>query len=61
MNKVTNYTYQIVSEGIRVAYTYAEINENGDIISSNNRKNFIVVDENIINKLNDIKDYLENR
>lgn len=61
INKVTNYTYQIVSEGIRLAYTYAEINDNGDIVSSNNKKNFIVTDEDVIKKLNDIKEYLENR
>ena len=37
------------------------LNEDGDIISSNNRKSFIVTDEDILNKLKDIKTYLEKK
>ena len=61
MNKVTNYNYQIVQEGARVSYSYSELNEDGDIISSNNRKSFIVTDEEILLKLKDIKIYLESK
>ena len=61
MNKVTNYNYQIVQEGTRISYTYSEINDDGDIISSNNKKSFIVTDEDILNKLKDIKTYLEKK
>ena len=61
MNKVTNYNYQIVQEGARVSYSYSELNEDGDIISSNNRKSFIVTDEEILLKLKDIKTYLEKK
>lgn len=61
MNKVTNYNYQIVQEGARVSYSYSELNEDGDIISSNNRKSFIVTDEEILLKLKDIKTYLESK
>lgn len=61
MNKVTNYNYQIVQEGARVSYSYSELNEDGDIISSNNKKSFIVTDEDILNKLKDIKTYLEKK
>lgn len=61
MNKITNYNYQIVQEGTRISYTYSEINDDGDIISSNNKKSFIVTDEDILNKLKDIKTYLEKK
>lgn len=61
MIKVTNYTCHTVQEGIRVSYTYSELNEAGDIISSNNKKNFIVTEENLLQQLKDIKTYLESR
>jgi len=61
MIKVTNFNSQIVQEGTRISYTYSELNDSGDIISSNNRKSFIVRDELILNKLKEIKTYLENK
>lgn len=59
-NKLTNFNYQIVPEGVRLSYTYSEINSDGDIVSSNNRKSIIVSDETMLGKLKDIKEYLEN-
>lgn len=59
--KVTNFNYQIVQEGTRISYTYSELNDDGDIVSSNNRKSFIVTDEDIIGKLKEIKTYLESK
>lgn len=61
MIKVTNFNSQIVQEGTRISYTYSELNDSGDIVSSNNRKSFIVRDELILNKLKEIKTYLENK
>lgn len=60
-NKLTSFNYQVVQEGTRVSYSYSELNESGDIISSNNRKSFIVINEDILEKLKDIKEYLENK
>ena len=59
--KVTNFNYQIVQEGTRISYTYSELNNDGDIVSSNNKKSFIVTDEDIIGKLKEIKTYLESK
>jgi hypothetical protein len=61
MNKITNFNYQVVQEGTRLSFTYSELNDDGDIISSNNRKSFIVNDEDILSKLKDIKTYLEGK
>ncbi|MFG6378370.1 MAG: hypothetical protein K1W19_08665 [Lachnospiraceae bacterium] len=61
MTKVTNFNYQIVQEGTRISYTYSELNEDGDIISSNNKKSFIVTDDKILTKLKEIKSYLESK
>lgn len=58
--KITSFTYQLVQEGVRISFSYSELNEDGDIISSNNRKSFIITDETILIKLKDIKKYLEN-
>lgn len=59
--KVTNFNYQIVQEGTRISYAYSELNNDGDIVSSNNRKSFIVTDEDILEKLKEIKTYLESK
>ena len=61
MFKITSFNYQIVQEGTRISYTYSELNSDGDIVSSNNRKSFILSDEEILTKLKDIKTYLENK
>lgn len=61
MKKVTNFTYQIVQEGTRISYTYSELNEDGDIVSSNNKKSFIVTDDEMLAKLKEIKTYLESK
>ncbi len=61
MTKVTNFTYQIVQEGTRISYTYSELNKDGDIVSSNNKKSFIVTDDEMLVKLKEIKAYLESK
>lgn len=61
INKITNFTYQPTVEGDRIIYTYSEINDNGDIISSNNKRNFIITDSDILECINKIKIYLEQR
>ena len=58
MNKVTNFTYQPAVEGERIIITYAEINDNGDIISTNNKKNVLIVDEKALQCLEELKNYL---
>lgn len=61
MKKVTNFNYQIVQEGTRLSYTYSDLNEDGDIINSNNKRSFIVTDNEISEKLKEIKIYLETK
>lgn len=61
MIKITNFNYQIVQEGTRLSYTYSELNKEGDIINSNNKRSFIVTDDEILEKLKDIKTYLESK
>ena len=59
--KINNFTYQPTLEGKRVSYTYTELNEQGDIISSNNKRNFIIVDPELETHIEAIIKYLEER
>ena len=45
MKKITGISFVRTAEGLRVAYAYSEINDNGDVISSNNRGSYINVEE----------------
>lgn len=47
MRKVTSFTHLVTGEGDRIAFTFSEINESGEIISQNNKGNFIVMDEEV--------------
>lgn len=58
MKKLTSFTKLITGEGIRVAYTYSEIDESGQLISQNNKGNFIAVDAGLITHINAIDDFI---
>lgn len=47
MKKITSFTHLKTGEGDRIAYTYSEVSDNGEILSQNNKGNFIVVDEEL--------------
>ena len=51
MKKVTSFTHLVTGEGDRIAYTYSEISETGELKSKNNKGNFIVVDETFKNAI----------
>lgn len=52
MKKVTSFTHLVTGEGDRIAYTYSEISESGDLVSQNNKGNFIVMDDEIQQAVN---------
>ena len=47
MKKVTSFTHLVTGEGDRIAYTYSEISETGELKSQNNKGNFIVMNEEL--------------
>ena len=54
MKVLTGFAIIKDSVGNRISYAISEINENGTIISSNNKESFVVLDNetnNIISKL----------
>lgn len=45
MKKVTGISFVRTSEGLRVAYAYSEIDENGNVTASNERGSYINLDD----------------
>lgn len=60
MKKIlTSFLNLSTGEGSRISYTYSEINETtGNIISQNNKGNFLVLDAEIQAHLDAIKKYI---
>ena len=61
MVKITSYTTFESAEGMRLSYTYSEIDEQGNILKSNIRKDIIVMDKDLEKEINDIFNFLEKR
>ena len=62
MKKVTSFMAIKTGEGMRLSYTYSEVDsESGNIISQNNKGNFIVMDSNLLAAVNAIFDFTEKR
>ena len=61
MKKVTSFTHLVTGEGDRIAYTYSEISESGEIVSQNNKANFIVTDADVKSSIDTINAYINNR
>ena len=59
MKKVTSFTHLYTGEGHRIAYTYSELDENGNFISQNNRGNFVETHSDVIDAINIIIDDIE--
>lgn len=61
MKKVTSFTHLVTGEGDRIAYTYSEISENGEIVSQNNKANFIVTEAGVKSAIDAINAYINSR
>lgn len=61
MKKVTSFTHLVTGEGDRIAYTYSEISESGDLVSQNNKGNFIVMDNEIQQAVNLINSKIDEK
>ena len=45
MKQISGFSVIGINNGMRLTYTFDEINENGELISQNNRKSFYILDE----------------
>lgn len=59
MKKVTSFTHLITGEGDRIAFTFSEIDETGMVISQNNKKNFVVTNEEMLGHIDAIEKYIQ--
>lgn len=58
MKVVTSFTHLITGEGNRIAYTFSELDSTGDLVSQNNKGNFVAVDPELVSHINAINDYI---
>ncbi len=55
---LTSFTELTTGEGSRIAYTYSKIDEEGNIVSQNEKGNFVVTDKTLKSHIIAIKDYI---
>lgn len=58
LNKLTGIALMTTGEGDRIAYTYSVIDEEGNLISPNNKGNFIALDAELIEHIQAIRDFI---
>ena len=58
MKVVTSFTHLTTGEGNRIAYTYSELDSTGNLVSQNNKGNFVAVDPELVSHINAINDYI---
>lgn len=58
INRLTGIALMTTGEGDRVAYTYSVIDEEGNLISPNNKGNFIALDAELINHIQAIREFV---
>lgn len=61
MKQLSSFMVLSVNGGDRVSYTYDEIDpDTGDLISSNNKESFFVVDSKMKGHINSIRNFIAN-
>lgn len=61
MKQLSSFMVLSVNGGDRISYTYDEVDENtGDLISTNNKESFFVVDDGLRSHLNAIRNFIRN-
>lgn len=59
INQLSSFMVLSIDGGDRVSYTYNEINsDTGELISTNNKKNFYAVDTELQGHIEAIRDYI---
>ena len=61
MKKVTSFTHLVTGEGDRIAFTFSEISDTGELVSQNNKGNFIVIDPAVKSAVDTINQYITQR
>lgn len=61
MKKVTSFTHLVTGEGDRIAFTFSEISDTGELVSQNNKGNFIIINPAIKSAVDTINQYITQR
>lgn len=63
MKKIlTSFMSLSTGEGSRIAYTYSEVNEEtGEVVSQNNKGNFLVMNDDVQAHLDAVKKYIRDK
>ena len=60
MKQLSSFMVMNLDGGMRVAYTYDEIDDNsGEIISQNNKKNFFAVDPELLSNIEKVQTFIK--
>lgn len=60
MKKLTSFTHLTTGEGDRIAFTYSELDSSGNLISQNNKGNFVAIDNKLITHIRAIQSFIQN-
>lgn len=59
MRQLSSFMVLNIDGGDRVSFTYNEVNaDTGELISQNNKKNFIAIDRELLEHINAIRDFI---
>lgn len=61
MNILTGFAVINDRNGKRISYTYDVVNDEGDLLESNNKKSYIVLDESHKNTINELETLIVKR
>ncbi len=61
MKKLTSFTELTTGEGSRIAYTYSEIDEDGNLVAQNKKGNFVVVNSDVQDAIALIRAFISER
>lgn len=61
LKKMTSFIMHRTGEGIRISYTYSEIDESGSVVRGNLRKDIIAVRPDIITSLENVETFINER
>lgn len=59
MKKTTSFTHHLTAEGDRISFTFSELDSDGNLVSQNNRKNFVVTDDDLKAHIDAINAYIK--
>lgn len=59
--KITSFTAHQTAEGMRLTFTYSIIDESGNVVKSNARATTIVLNDEILGKIEKLNSFLLNK